>query len=81
MKIRTKTHELTLVYETKNNFMVDILVKNDTYEAWIYKKDMGVKELMFGIPKNSTCSLQMEELVEKNLEEYMIDYEMSYCYE
>ena len=40
----------TGTYEIGEGFMVDIATLPETYEAWLYHKDYGVKDLVFGMP-------------------------------
>lgn len=69
-------------YEADDGFMVDIVDKDDAFEAWIYHKDYGIKDLMWGEPKKNTIfgepftqTLQgFKSLVEANLEAYAGDY-------
>ena len=77
----------TPILETlgKGDFRVDIVLDTDemTYSAWLYHKDYGVKELMFGIPMYQSGGgfqtlEEMEGLVEHNLKQYIHSYEEAY---
>lgn len=45
-------NEIT-TYEYEIKICVDIVETPDSFEAWIYDKDYGIKELMWGEPKNN----------------------------
>ena len=77
----------TPILETlgKGDFRVDIVLDTDgmVYSAWLYHKEYGVKELMFGIPMFQSGGgfqtlEEMEELVEHNLKQYIHSYEETY---
>ena len=38
-------------YEYKYGFLVDIIDKGDMWDIWLYHKDHGIKEFMFGLYK------------------------------
>lgn len=74
-EIRTNN---TKTYDAGENFLVDIVILPDEYEAWIYKKDSGYKSLVFGIPKyqpytNITYD-EFLEIVTENLDKYIDGY-------
>lgn len=65
----------------KGDFRVDIILNTEesTYYAWLYHKDYGIKEMMFGWPMvQSDGSFQslsvMEELVKGNINSYINSY-------
>jgi hypothetical protein len=41
----------TLKLGKNNDIWVDIMDSGDMFEAWLYRKNMGVKDYMFGIQK------------------------------
>ena len=56
-------------------FVIEILEYPDTFEAWVYHKDYGVKELMWGCPKVQPNGHDVDregflEMVEYNRAEY-----------
>ena len=67
---------------TSGKYRVDIAEKKDLFEAWLYHKDCGIKQLMFGSPKKNsihgesvTITFDMFlEMVENNLPEYKETY-------
>ena len=75
------TNTPTLETLGKGDFRVDITLNTETstYYAWLYHKDCGIKESMFGWPMiQSDGSFQplsvMEELVEGNIQQYIKFY-------
>ena len=54
-----KTNTITETYETgREDFMVDIVRTESkgesVYEAWLYRRSVGVKKLLYGIPAKHT---------------------------
>jgi hypothetical protein len=45
------------------------------YEGWIYHKDCGVKQLMFGCPIEQQTFEQFQELIEANIDEHILIYD------
>ena len=76
----------TYTYEAGNGFMVDIVVKEDMFEAWIYHENYGVKDMMWGSPKTYTRFGETHEetlksfkaLVEANIPEHAMFYAEQY---
>ena len=71
-----KINSVTYTYKYNDDFMIDIVQtwtgEAFDYEAWIYNKDYGVKDLMFG---SSEKSLEdFIELAEQNAPEYITTY-------
>lgn len=52
----------TDTYRLDDEWMVDIIVNDeeDTFEAWLYRADMGVKSLMFGWPKTQPDGMETD---------------------
>lgn len=70
-----KTNISTATYQD-GDFYIDIVTFPDNYyEAWIYKKDIGVKDLMFGIRDKIYDFDFFLDIVDVNLEEYEESYE------
>lgn len=63
-KVRTETYEYSMDY------LVDIQIYSDKYEAYIYHKDYGIKMFVVGFPANTTTKKEFIENVE-----YIIDKE------
>ena len=57
----------TVTYDIGGGFYVDIVSKNNLYEAWIYHEDYGQKELMFGCPKEQQSYSEFVEIVYGNI--------------
>lgn len=73
-----RTEIKTITYDTGlRNFMVDIVVTEYGYEAFLYKSNYGVKSLMFGLQEKDIDVFV--EIVEANLLDYMSIYEENYC--
>lgn len=58
-----KKIELTTVtFEADFGFMIDIVdnatAKYPTWDVWLYRSDYGIKEFMFGLPKELTPTLE-----------------------
>ena len=57
------------VYEMKDNFFVEVYKNNDIFEFWIYHRNYGIKEFMFGIPeKYFNKGNTIEHLIKSNFE-------------
>lgn len=78
---------MTLKLGKDNDVWVDILDAGDIFEAWLYRKNMGIKEYMFGWPKvQHPKSGGVEyydldafiDLVCGNVEEYLEFYDEEY---
>lgn len=70
----TETNIKTTSYEIGTKFMVDIVETDNTYHAWIYRKDYGVKCLMFGVRKKQQKKASFILTVINNLPDYMNVY-------
>jgi len=68
----------TTTYE-HGEFLVDIVTTNDSREAWLYRKDYGVKSLMFGAYISLNTLEEFLETVEENLDEYEKNYDAEYA--
>ena len=64
----------TKTYSSDNKFLVDVVETENDYEAWIYRKGDGIKNLMFGCPKTQQSYSEFIELVMYNLDTYKHDY-------
>lgn len=66
------TNIITETYEIRDGFRIDITHEEDGYKfAWIYHKDFGIKNGMFGM------QMKIEEfiyVVYKQIDEYIEDY-------
>lgn len=72
MKELINQHIIT--YDMGKKWRVDIVHKTDEQEAWIYREDYGIKDLMFG------CKWRKDfyQLVEANFMQYKIGYYETY---
>lgn len=66
----------TLTFDVGDGFFVDIVTDNPhkEYDAWLYHKDYGVKQLMFGGTFEQNRYKDFLNLVEVNLDGYEHDY-------
>lgn len=75
----TKTDIKTSTYNVGEGFFVDIVDLKEIYEIYLYHETIGVKELMFGLPKGSITFKNCIEIVERNLENE--NYIQNYIYD
>lgn len=68
----------TTTYEC-GEFLVDIVTTGDSYEAWLYRKEYGVKVLMFGSYRTLNTLEEFLETVEANIDEYAESYDNEYA--
>lgn len=63
-------------FDVRNDFYVDIIdnPEKESYEAFIYEKDCGIKDFMFGCPKTQNTYEEFLELIECSLTDYKITY-------
>ena len=54
-----------------HHYMVDIFKVDDTYEAWLYNREYGIKDFMFGMPVEQQSFDEFLEIVEANVPEYI----------
>ena len=77
MKKRTEIKITT--YDAGDGFLVDIVERINNgepiYEAFLYRDDNGVKDLMFGYFKKNTTRKEFMEMVECSLYEYEAQYD------
>lgn len=66
-------------FDMGKGWLMDIVTTNDTYESWIYRKDIGIKSMMFGLPKYQNTYEEMLELSKINYPEYTDDYMYDYA--
>lgn len=79
-----KLNITTTTYKFNDNYYIDIVELDDTFEAWIYNKDVGDKELMFSVakdqpdakigPKHYTKELFIDLVLANNVYRYIADY-------
>lgn len=67
-------HSVT-TYIYKNVWRIDVINNKSTYEAWIYHKDYGIKNLMWAVEAEVYGNLaDFTALVEKNADDYIRIY-------
>lgn len=66
----------TTTYNASCGFMVDIVCNNESRkrEAYIYHKDCGIKDLMFGTSMEQDTYEEFFDMVEQNFTDYANDY-------
>ena len=72
------TSNKTDTYNIGTGYKVDIVTLKNTYEAWIYHKDYGIKELMCGMPKAQQTYRDFIKIVCRNIDNYKQGYEAEY---
>lgn len=74
-------HIVTLHYQYDDNYIVDITLHSGIFEVWLSRKDIGIKELLFGV---DAVKINIEEVANR-AEQYIRDndcidfYESEYC--
>lgn len=71
-----KTTIKTTTYNYDGNFYVDTVEQGNLIEFWLYHKDYGRKNLMFGIDKKHIEDIESIILanIDKSIALYKIDY-------
>lgn len=76
--MRVKIKNKAETYEFDGGFRVDIVETSDTYEAWLYHKDAGIKSLIIGgVPKNKPLTA---DAIAEDLAESIESYKKLYMY-
>ncbi len=68
------TNIKTRTYEYDSNYYVDIVERNDWYEAYIYDSNIGFKSFMFGMLKSEISYESFLDAVLDNIDEYIESY-------
>ncbi len=53
-----------------NGYCVDIVMKDDVYEAWVYREDLGVKHFVLGLPREQISYRRFMGIVEAEMSGY-----------
>jgi hypothetical protein len=61
-------------YAYDSEHYIDIIETNETYEAWLYKRDYGFKTLMFGVPITQQSKEVFMHIVTANVLQYIPMY-------
>ena len=64
------TNDKTITY-TCNGYLIDIVTKKDSFEAWIYTEEACTKHLMFGMPKDQQGYFEFFQIVEDNVGDFV----------
>lgn len=75
--IRIIGREVIKIYE-KDDWIVEVWIVNDDFEAWIQHKDYGIKSLMFGMPAQQQSTQDFMKIVENSIDEYVEYYANEY---
>ena len=62
------------VYAFDNEHYIDIVEDDETYEAWLYRRDYGFKTMMFGFPITQQSKEAFIDIVAMNVNEYLPMY-------
>ena len=65
-------------YKAIDGFLIDIEDDGECYNAYLWHENMGVKDLMFGVFKESHSKSDFIDLVIANFEDYRTLYEEDY---
>lgn len=82
-KLTLKEHK-TITLEYNEDYLVDIVITPDEFEAWLYKKGYAIKDMMFGVCRQQVGYEETLEnfidMVESNLicQNYIEHYEEDY---
>lgn len=71
----------TATFTYIDGFYVDVVINGNRVDYWLWHKDYGIKQFIFGIENNKNLSVnQLIELVNDNLEcgDYIEAYEQEY---
>ena len=63
-----KAKDITITTFCDGDFLIDIVETDKAWEAWLYRKDYGVKDLMFGMSKKDYSEDRFLDFVMVNLE-------------
>ena len=74
-----KKSDISITTYECGEYLVDIVTTGDSYEAWIYRKEFGVKDLMFLVQKKQQTLDEFLEIVEANVEDYGENYDEGYA--
>ncbi len=72
-----------MVEEKGKKYRIEIVLTDDEYEVYLQGEDIGIKDLMFGLPKGQcgiNTFMDVKDLVIANLisENYLEDYDDEY---
>lgn len=74
MKLRkAEDYELIGYYRYGKHYYVEIIERKECFEAYLWHEQYGIKNMMFGVSKDTSIE-KFIELVEANIEEYIIYY-------
>lgn len=48
-----KVEKVVSSYSVKDDYVVEVIIQDDYAEFWLYKRGYGIKQYMFGIPKEN----------------------------
>lgn len=80
MQIKAKKANIDIEsWEVWDGFILDLVTKGtETYEAWIYHTDYGIKTLMWGVPQDSTTYGEFKDMVASSVAENIEGYKEEY---
>lgn len=74
-EIKTTTYNIES--DIYNGFILEVEEKDDIFDVWLYHGGHGVKDYMFGLPKDNPESADLDgclEIVKSNLPSYVATY-------
>ena len=81
MKAATEIKTITFHVNHEPGFYVDIVTDSKLYHAWLYHKDYGIKQYMFGSKKEDFKNIEdFIDIVQANLDNqcYTLNYKDDY---
>lgn len=78
-KALAKTTISTTTYKYRDGFFVDVVKHDDMWETYVWHKDYGVKDFMFGLDENQVESMDdLLDIIMANVKEYIFIYASQY---
>ncbi len=74
----TKTAIQTTTFAS-NGYLIDVVTLANTYEAWIYREEYGIKHHMFDVPKEQQSYEAFLDIVRSSIKEYGDIYDNEIC--
>lgn len=68
-------YKLTEYYEYNDEYCICIDEVEDSYEAWLFKKDYGFRTFILGLQNEQLNKDEFIDILEDNVEEYIQFYE------
>lgn len=74
-----KTTISTVTFEYKDGYFVDVVRMDDTWDVWVYHKDICAKSYMFGLPVDQVESWDdLLDIIAGNIDRHIDIYRQDY---